>query len=194
MARRLDLIAHTAREGRLELRSPAVGLFTCSLPPGQVVTPGTVAGTLVALGSATLLIAPAGALGRIVSPRPDRVREPVGYGQVVYELAPLDGALGAFEAAGGAQTSAGQDGLFVRAPHSGRFWQRAAPGEPPLVAVNAVVERGQAIGLIEVMKTFSHVRYEPSGELPARARVLRIVVDDGAEVSEGAPLLEVEPA
>jgi acetyl-CoA carboxylase biotin carboxyl carrier protein len=194
MAHRLDLIAHTAAEGRLELRSPGVGLFTCSLLPGQVVTPGMVAGTLIALGAVTLLVAPAGALGRIVSPRPDRVREPVGYGQLVYELAPLDGALGTFEAVAGAQTTTDQGGLFVRAPHSGRFWQRAAPGEPPLVAVNAVVERGQAIGLIEVMKTFSHVRYEPSGELPPRARVLCIVVGDGAEVSEGAPLLEVEPA
>lgn len=193
MSRRLELIARPAAEGTLELRSPAVGFLTCSLPTGQVVTPGAVAGTLVALGAATLLVVPAGAIGRIVSPRPERVREPVGYGQIVYELAPLDGALGAFETTG-AQAAASGDGLFVRAPHSGRFWQRAAPGEPPLVATGAVLEHGQAIGLIEVMKTFSHVRYEPVGELPARARVLRIVVDDGAEVSEGDPLLEVESA
>jgi acetyl-CoA carboxylase biotin carboxyl carrier protein len=193
MTRRLDLIARPVAEGRLELRSPGVGLFTCSLPTGQVVTPGAVAGTLVALGSAIELLVPAGAQGRIVSPRPERVREPVGWGDVVYELAPLDGALDSLDGAA-AQTGASGDGLFVRAAHSGRFWQRPAPGEPPLVAVGALVERGQAIGLIEVMKTFSHVRYEPSGDLPERARVLRLVVADGAEVSEGSPLLEVEPA
>ena len=55
-----------------------------------------------------------------------------------------------------------------------------------------LVDPGQPVGMIEVMKTFTHVHYETQGNLPARARVLRVVPEDGAEVSEGDPLLEIE--
>jgi len=49
------------------------------------------------------------------------------------------------------------------------------------------------VGLIEVMKTFTHVPYHATGGLPARARVVRWIVGESADVSEGDPLLEVEP-
>ena len=94
----------------------------------------------------------------------------------------------------GADPTTTADGLFVRAPHSGRFWHRAAPGEPAFVAVGASLEPGQSIGLIEVMKTFSHVRYEASGGLPERARIARMIGEDGEEVAEGTPLVEVAAA
>jgi biotin carboxyl carrier protein len=84
--------------------------------------------------------------------------------------------------------------LFVRAPHAGRFWQRASPGEAPLVSVGDVVEAGRALGLIEVMKTFAQVHYRPTGNLPPRARVRRFLVSDGAEIDDRAALIEVEPA
>ena len=58
--------------------------------------------------------------------------------------------------------------------------------------MGAVVEAGQPIGLIEVMKTFAHVRYGGEG-LPARARIVRVLVEDGAEIGAGDPLYEVAP-
>jgi len=54
------------------------------------------------------------------------------------------------------------------------------------------VEIGRAIGLIEVMKTFTLVHYQTRGGLPARARVVRVLAADGAEVAEKTALLELE--
>jgi acetyl-CoA carboxylase biotin carboxyl carrier protein len=191
--RRLELLLRRAEGDRVELRSPAVGLFTGPALRGQVLTEGAAAGTVLVLGVAVPLVVPKGASGRIVSERPERVREPVGYGTVLYELVPLAAESG-LPSGPDADPSATADGLFVRAPHSGRFWHRAAPGEPAFVAVGAPLEPGKPIGLIEVMKTFSHVRYEASGGLPERARVVRIVAQDGEEVAEGTPLVEVAAA
>jgi acetyl-CoA carboxylase biotin carboxyl carrier protein len=81
-----------------------------------------------------------------------------------------------------------------RSPSAGRFWHRASPAEPPLVGEGDELEPGRAIGLIEVMKTFTLVLYAPGGALPTRARVVRVLAADGAEVADGAPLLELEGA
>jgi hypothetical protein len=78
----------------------------------------------------------------------------------------------------------------VRATQSGRFYRRAAPRQPPIVDVGALVEAGTPLGLIEVMDSFSHVVYRPTGGLPARARVTRVLAD----LEVGTALLEVEPA
>jgi biotin carboxyl carrier protein len=71
--------------------------------------------------------------------------------------------------------------------------------------VGLLLAPGQAVGLIEVMKTFAQVQYRPdvtgvagaTGKgrpLPERARIVRLIAADGAEVARGAPLFEVEPA
>jgi len=87
-----------------------------------------------------------------------------------------------------------EDGLVLRSPQAGRFYHRASPAEAPFVTVGAVIEEGRSIGLIEVMKTFSHVPYRSAGRLPSRARVVRFLAGDGADVKPGDGLIEVEPA
>ena len=178
------------RDGeRTLLLSPAVGLFTEALAPGSLVGPGQGAGSLLAAGRTTRLVAPAGAVGRVTSERPGRVQAPVGYGEVLYELAPIDAGQAADEeAAGGSEA-----GLVLRAPQTGRFYHRPSPDEPPYAEVGGVLDAGQAIGLLEVMKTFSQVTYEAKGGLPTRARLVRWLVEDGAEIRSGDALLEVEP-
>ncbi|MEM7306068.1 MAG: biotin/lipoyl-containing protein [Planctomycetota bacterium] len=179
------------RDGEtLQLLAPSVGWFTSSLAKGQAVTPGAPVGVLRQLDRSFPLVAPEGALGRVVSERPERVHEPVEFGRVLYELAPLE--VGAEDEAQAAAEAAA--GPVLRAPFSGRFWTRPGPGEPNFVAVGDVVESGQPIGLIEVMKTFTQVPYLAKGGLPERACIVRIVADDGAELREGEALLEVEPA
>jgi acetyl-CoA carboxylase biotin carboxyl carrier protein len=187
--RALELLP--GREGEhVLLRSPEVGTFTCALPAGTLLAPLTRAGVLHSLGRRFDLVVPAGVAGRVVNAPPERVLEPVGYGTVLYELAPLEGAAPAT-----APISSGTEdrSLVFPAPHSGRFWQRPAPNEPPFVRAGEHVEDGQTIGLIEVMKTFTHVVYRPGGALPPRARVAQILVDDGGEVEEGGALLALEP-
>ncbi|MEZ5974739.1 MAG: biotin/lipoyl-containing protein [Planctomycetota bacterium] len=84
--------------------------------------------------------------------------------------------------------------MILRSPQSGRFYHRPSPGEAAFAEVGTVLEAGQPVGLIEVMKTFAHVPYASKGGLPARARVVRVLAGDGADVDSGTPLFEVEPA
>jgi biotin carboxyl carrier protein len=175
----------------LRLCSPEVGLFTRALPPGALLAPGAPAGLLYSLGRRIELVVPSGVHGRVTNARPQSVHAPVGYGTVLYELAPLAGGTGAPEVPS-ASVAAGA--LLFRAPHSGRFWQRAAPGEPPFVQAGTLLEEGRTVGLVEVMKTFAELHYRAGGELPARARVVRLLAADGAEVEQGSALLELERA
>ena len=57
-----------------------------------------------------------------------------------------------------------------------------------------LLSEGHTLGLIEVMKTFTHLHYAPNDALPASAKVVRMLAEDGDEVSEGDPLIEVAPA
>lgn len=127
--------------------------------------------------------------GRITSKRPERVHQPVGYGTTIYELAPIS-AEGEVEQLDIAQRN--DAALLVHAPQTGRFYHRPGPDEPAYVEPGATIVDGQAIGMLEIMKTFSQVLYHGTGRLPSRARVVHWLVEDGAEVSEGDELLEVE--
>ena len=174
----------------LVLTSPEVGSFTCALAAGRVCTPGMDAGVIHTLGRATSLVVPAGVTGRVVSDPPELLHHPVGYGSVLYELAPLRADVEE-ETAELESAETGAQRAFA-CPHSGRFWHRAAPGDPPFVRAGDVLEEGQPVGLIEVMKTFGRVLYQPGRALPGRARVVRVLAADGADVSAGDPLIEVE--
>lgn len=82
----------------------------------------------------------------------------------------------------GTATPAPPDEVTVTAPFIGVFYRAARTGEPPLIQPGDVVEPGQPLGLIEVMKTFHEI------VAPARAQVLAILVDDAAPVEWGQPL------
>ncbi|HED65955.1 MAG TPA: hypothetical protein ENJ09_10425 [Planctomycetes bacterium] len=190
MDRHVELLL-SKEDGALRLRSPEVGLFTCALVRGSLVAPGARAGRILALGETITLVVPPGAMGRIVVDRPERVHQPVGYGDVIYELEPI-GDVAADEAASEEQEQASD--LVLRAPYSGRFWHRPAPSDPPFLSPGDPLGAATTVGLIEVMKTFTHLAYGSSRALPASAEFVRYLVEDGAEVSEGSPLIEVRAA
>jgi 3-methylcrotonyl-CoA carboxylase beta subunit len=81
--------------------------------------------------------------------------------------------------------------LGVRAPSSGRFYAKPGPGKPDFVNVGDVVERGQTVALLEVMKTFNRVTYGGEG-LPEKARIVRIAATPESDVSGGELLYEIE--
>lgn len=173
-----------------ELVAPETGLFTCALPRGAAVTAGQDAGVLTVLGRAHDLVVPTGVTGRIAEERPERVREPVEVGQVLYRVVPFAGD----ENASLLEDDVAAGGPVVTAPQSGRFYHRPSPGEPAFVEVGGELTPGAPVGLIEVMKTFARVPYATTGGLPERARVVRWLAGDGDEIQRGQPLLEVEPA
>ena len=185
--------------GRMRLGSPGVGEFSHARAAGSILAPGDEAGVLTTLGVPVRLIVPEGARGLVLSKPPRRTREPVQYGQTLYELGALelDGESALPSGHHGharAASTAGINGeLVVPAPQAGRFYHKSAPGEPALCAVGRELENGAPIGLIEVMKTFTQVIYRAERGLPARATIVRVIAPDAGDVEEGGGLIVVEP-
>lgn len=187
----IELIAREV-EGGTALCAPDVGWYTRAVDVGRVLVPGEEAGVLVTLGRVRALIVPAGARGVVRTPAPEAVHHPVAWGQELVRLAPLTGEAAAATQAG-AEEAAGDAALVLRSDTPGRFWHRAAPDAPALAKPGDALVEGTPVGLLEVMKTFAQVVYRTRGGLPARARVVRVLVGDGADVATGDALIEVEP-
>ena len=60
------------------------------------------------------------------------------------------------------------------------------PGSDPFVRIGDTVEEGQTVLIIEAMKTMNHI------PAPRGGTVRRILIDDGAPVEFGAPLMILE--
>jgi len=176
--------------GRVLLVSPAVGLLTCARAQGELLAEGQECGVLLVLGRAHTLLAPPGASGRIANAPRERLHAPVSFGEALYELEPLGAAVPRPAAAQSAAQAAA--GLVLRAGQSGRFYLRPSPADAPFAKAGDVLTEGSPVGLIEVMKTFTEVVHRAADGLPARVRMLRYLVADGADVKQGQPLLELE--
>lgn len=175
-----------------ELLSPGVGLYADAPAAGSLKGPGQPAGCLVVLDRPHALLLPEGVAGTVATPPPERRHLPVGFGQVLFQVrAAAAEAVTGLPAAG--PRAEGQAGPVVRAEQAGRFWRRPDPGAPEFAAPGDELAPGRTLGLLEVMKTFNPVRYQPGAGLPEQARLRRFLVDDGAEVEEGQALAEVEP-
>lgn len=183
-------------DGKLRLEAPTVGLYRGQPGPGTLVGPDQPIGQLEILGVLHHLLAPAEAAGLVLPPhtRDNPSRRPVEYGSLLVLLDPEAVTAGAIQGAGpGNRGAASSDALVFRAPTAGRWYTRPGPGKPPLIEVGTLLELGQAVGLIEVMKTFSRLHYGGEG-LPPRARVRAIVMKDEEDVASGDTLFELELA
>ncbi len=190
----LPLLARPLDDGAgWELCSPGVGLYAQAPPRGCLLGPGSPAGVLVVLERPQSLRVPEGLAGYVDSDPPERRHLPVGYGTPLFRLRrdARNGLPGT-----GPSRAAGPEasGLVLRAPQAGRFWRRPEPGADLYLEAGAELRAGRTLGLLEVMKTFNPVKYQPGGELPERARLLRFLVEDGADVEEGQALAELEAA
>lgn len=74
----------------------------------------------------------------------------------------------------------------IPAPLPGTFYRRPAPDQPPFKNEGDPIAAGEAVGLIEVMKTFTQVVAEEGG------RIVRFLVENEAAVMAGEPLYELE--
>lgn len=180
-------------DGRTILRAPSPGLWREHPKLGSLLRAGDELGWIEILGVAHRLRAPEGAVGIVVDegPHGELARRPIDYGAPLLTLDPeaLGGALASEAAAASAPLSA--DGsLLFRASSSGRFYARPAPDKPPFVEVGQVIERGQTIGLLEVMKTFTRINYDDP-KLPARAKIVALVAADQADLDRGDVVLQL---
>lgn len=77
---------------------------------------------------------------------------------------------------------------YVRSPMVGTFYHAGAPGSPPFVQVGDVVQEGQQVGVLEVMKMMSSVTADSSG------RVVEVLAANAQRVEFDQPLIALEPA
>ena len=194
----VDVLVVPARgePATIELRAPRPGSFVPWIAAGDLVAPGAAIGELVVLGRAAALVVPrsAGDASGIALQLPPATH-PVGFGDLLVALDPslqrAPGASARGAAATAAATAGSVDGLVFCAPTSGRVYGRSSPDKPAFVAEGTVLTTGTTVCLLEVMKTFHRVTYGGPG-LPDSARVRRVLVADGADVSAGEPLLALE--
>lgn len=74
----------------------------------------------------------------------------------------------------------------VTSPMVGTIYMQAEPGAPSFVSVGDQVKEGDTLLIIEAMKTMNHI------PAPRGGTVKRILVDDGAAVEYGTPLMIIE--
>jgi len=74
----------------------------------------------------------------------------------------------------------------VTSPMVGTVYLSPEPGAAPYVAVGDEVTEGQTLLIVEAMKTMNHI------PAPHAGRVARILVENGAPVEYGAPLMIVD--
>ena len=104
---------------------------------------------------------------------------------VQYAAAPSPAAAPTSAAAPATQDPASLPGA-VTSPMVGTVYMQAEPGSPAFVTVGAQVNEGDTLLIIEAMKTMNHIPAPKSGT------VKRILVEDGAAVEYGAPLMIIE--
>ncbi|ASM71788.1 MULTISPECIES: acetyl-CoA carboxylase biotin carboxyl carrier protein [Roseobacteraceae] len=74
----------------------------------------------------------------------------------------------------------------VTSPMVGTVYMQAEPGAPSFISVGTTVTEGDTLLIVEAMKTMNHI------PAPRAGTVKRILVDDGAAVEFGAPLVILE--
>ena len=76
-----------------------------------------------------------------------------------------------------------EDPGAVTSPMVGTIYLQAEPGATPFISLGQQINEGDTLLIIEAMKTMNHIPAPRSGT------VKRILVDDGAAVEFGAPLV-----
>ncbi|TCP21226.1 acetyl-CoA carboxylase biotin carboxyl carrier protein [Rhodovulum adriaticum] len=74
----------------------------------------------------------------------------------------------------------------VTSPMVGTAYLQPEPGADSFVKVGDAVKEGQTLLIVEAMKTMNHI------PAPSSGTVKRILVEDGAPVEFGAPLMIIE--
>ncbi len=128
----------------------------------------------VARGAAAVQVAPAPIAAPVAAP-----------------AAPAAAAAAAPEAATPPAAASGNDDPAqhpgaVTSPMVGTAYLQPEPGSPAFVSVGDTVTEGQTVLIIEAMKTMNQI------PAPRAGTVKRILVEDGAPVEFGAPLLILE--
>jgi acetyl-CoA carboxylase biotin carboxyl carrier protein len=91
-------------------------------------------------------------------------------------------------AAANATLELAENQTLLRSPMVGTFYRSSAPDAPPFVQEGDMVQKGQALCIVEAMKMMNEIESEVAG------RVVRILVENGQPVEYDQPLMVIETA
>ncbi len=74
----------------------------------------------------------------------------------------------------------------VTSPMVGTVYMQTEPDAPKFISVGAAISEGDTLLIVEAMKTMNHIHAPKSGTIK------RIMVEDGAAVEFGTPLVIIE--
>lgn len=186
----------TEGEGSLEVLCPGVGWWFDHPHPGALLGPGSPVGFLECRNRRFRLVLPDGGSGRLAGAVPPDMKVAVEFGQVLFRLTTVAaGEELAIEADAGTLGHPSGETLpegarAVVAPTDGVFYTRPSPESNPFIEVGGKIRTGQAVGLVEVMKTFNQILYGGPG-FPEEVKVLEIRAEDNQEIRAGEVLVVV---
>jgi acetyl-CoA carboxylase biotin carboxyl carrier protein len=92
-------------------------------------------------------------------------------------------------AAGGAATKSAAEArmLVIKSPMVGTFYKASGPDSAPFVKVGDRIGPEKTVCIVEAMKVFNEIPAGVSGQ------VVAILVENGAPVEFGQPLIKVDP-
>jgi acetyl-CoA carboxylase biotin carboxyl carrier protein len=74
----------------------------------------------------------------------------------------------------------------IRSPLPGTFYRQSSPGQPAYKSDGDKIAVGDAVGLIEVMKTFTEVTSDVAGH------IVVFLVENEEPIMAGDPIVEIE--
>lgn len=191
-------VLQESKESQHIILSPGVGTYLNPPRLGTFLFAGMPAGTLKILNTYYELVIPEGISGRVMTNKTNHrdVVSNVEYGQELFRLNPAPGAIETITEkvladATGENTANEEDGYVITAFTTGIFYAKPSPDAPPFVTVGQEIEKGKALGLIEVMKTFNHIVFHGTDRSHSGI-IKKIYVQDAQEVKLGQPLFLIE--
>lgn len=179
------------------LLSPSPGLYSLAPASGQILTAGSAGGRLKILNHFHDLVIPTDVQGQVSKLYSAERVVRVDYRQPLFELKQKD--INRIQTPGEKNEEHHSDPELnpadervVTAFTTGIFYARPAPDAAPFVEEGQQIEKGKALGLIEVMKTFNHIVFQGIGS-SHRGVVRRVLVQDTQEVNLGEPLFIIDP-
>ncbi len=106
-------------------------------------------------------------------------------GEVVSYSAPVPPPAAAADVGGPSAEDARM--VLVKSPMVGTFYQASSPENPPFVKVGDRIGPEKTVCIVEAMKVFNEIPAGVSGQ------VVAILVENGAPVEFGQPLIKVDP-
>lgn len=185
------------KETQHRILAPAVGYYSERPQNNTFLSGGAFVGKLKILNSYYDLHLPADIFGQVGSEEKTDLVIPVEYGQELFRLNPekslIDKGIttGAESELKGDDTAEPDEGFLVTAFTNGIFYAKPSPDAPSFVSQGQEIEKGKAMGLIEVMKTFNHIIFHGT-EKSDRGKIKKIYVKDSQEVKQGEPLFLIE--